>query len=94
MDFIDIPGASGTRYRFRRWPETGSPPPIAGNYAVVDLTTHAVVEHGVMDDLSRAQTEVASHGSGTAIFTRYNVARANREAEHADIAQQHPHLTG
>jgi hypothetical protein len=30
---------------------------------------------------------------GGAIFTRYNVSRSNREAEHADLIAQHPDLS-
>jgi hypothetical protein len=53
MDFIDIRGVSGTAYRFRRWPDNGAHPPIAGNFAVV-TPGGTIVSLGVLDDLSRA----------------------------------------
>jgi hypothetical protein len=91
MDFIDIPGVTGTQYRFRRWPDFGATPPIAGAYALVDLTTHKLVALGVMDDLSQAQVALTVPPR-TALFTRYNVSRTHRETEHADIVGQHPDL--
>jgi hypothetical protein len=90
MDFIDIPGASGTAYRFRRWPNSGSHPPIAGNFALVAEGTRKIIAVGMADDLSGARQELKSLPRGTAIFTRLNVARRVREAEHADITLQHP----
>src|SRR4051812_39680568 len=90
MDFIDIPGASGTGYRFRRWPSSGSHPAIAGNFVVVAQKTRKVLAVGVVDDLSRACAELESLPRGAALFTRLNVTRREREAEHADLALQHP----
>ncbi|CAN7374245.1 hypothetical protein LJR225_002305 [Phenylobacterium sp. LjRoot225] len=94
MDFIDISGASGTAYRFRRWPSSGAHPPIAGNFVLVAERTRKVVAIGVLDDLSRARQELDALPRGTALFTRLNVARRVREAEHADLALQHPDASG
>jgi hypothetical protein len=92
MDFIDLQGASGTVYRFRRWPETGAHPPIAGNYVLVAAGAQTVVEMGVLDSLSEAPRLLADRLSGVDLFTRFNIARSCREAEHADLARSHPEL--
>src|SRR5438067_11786881 len=90
MDFIDIPGASGTAYRFRRWPSSGSHPAIAGNFVVVAENTRKVLAVGVIDDLSRVRAELEHLPRGAALFTRLNVVRREREAEHSDLTQQNP----
>ena len=54
MDVLDLRGASGTVYRFRRSPQPGAHPPIAGNYALVATGTHRLIAAGVLDDLSLA----------------------------------------
>lgn len=94
MDFIDIPGSSGTAYRFRRWPRSGAHPSIAGNFAVVVERTGAVLAVGVVDDLSRVREQLETLPPGATLFTRFNVARRLREAEHADIAPTHPDVRG
>jgi len=92
MDFIDIRGASGTAYRFRRWPQTGVHPPIAGNIVLVAAGTRKLIEVGMLDDLSQAPFVLAERLTGADLFTRFNVSRANRESEHADMALQHPEV--
>jgi hypothetical protein len=89
MDFIDISGASGNSYRFRRWPTSGVHPPIAGNFALVVERTRKVLAVGVADDLSRVRQDLDALARGTALFTRLNVARRQREAEHADLTLVH-----
>ncbi|CAN7639900.1 hypothetical protein LJR219_005017 [Phenylobacterium sp. LjRoot219] len=90
MDFIDVPGASGAAYRFRRWPGAGLHRPIAGNFVVVIERGRKIEGLGVTDDLSRAPEQLAERLKGAALFTRLNIARAVREAEHADLAAHHP----
>lgn len=94
MDFIDIRGASGTTYRFRRWPEVGAHPPIAGNFALVAWGSQTLIHLGVLDDLSQAPRVSDTLAPGADLFTRFNVSRRHREAEHADMAQQHPDVGG
>jgi hypothetical protein len=89
-DFVDLRGASGTFYRFRLWPEGGAHPPIAGNYIVVreEATDLKVLLAGVTGDLSQAAAEsrkAVSKAPGARVYTRLNVARAVRIAEHDDI---------
>jgi hypothetical protein len=85
-EFIDLEGASGAAYRFRRWPATGNHPPIAGNFAVIDAAG-TPLRIGVTNDLSTVA--VADLASGQ-LFTRLNVSRATREAEHEDLVQRYP----
>lgn len=92
-DFIDLQGASGAAYRFRLWPAGADHQPIAGNYACVrvdgaDFEVISVGEtldlSGVPDALSRKVREATTH-----IYTRLNVARATRCAEHEDLVARH-----
>lgn len=85
MDIIDLPGASGATYRFRRWPDTDYHPPIAGNFVV--LAAEGTVQViGITNDLSAIKLQLPEG----LLFTRLNVSRASREAEHGDLAAQHP----
>lgn len=88
MDFVDVTGASGTAYRFRRWPGAGRHPPIAGNYVLVVERGRKILACGMLEDLSHASRLLAPKGA--ALFTRLNIARQVREAEHLDIAAGHP----
>lgn len=93
-EFVDLRGASGTLYRFRRWPASGAHPPIAGNYIVLkdDPNGFKVVLAGVTSDLSQAAFEcrkALAKDSDAQLFTRLNVARALRTAEHEDIVAEY-----
>ena len=92
MDFIDIRGASGTTYRFRRWPTSGAHQPIAGNFVLVATGTRTLIDVGMLDDLSLAPAALETRRTGAELFTRFNISRRDREAEHADLAQAHPQL--
>jgi len=93
-EFVDLRGASGTFYRFRLWPEGGAHPPIAGNYIVLreDPDGVKVLAAGVTSDLSKAASEcrkaLARDPAGR-LYTRLNVARAVRSAEHEDLVTEH-----
>jgi hypothetical protein len=91
--FIDLEGASGATYRFRLW-EAGAPhQPIAGNYVCVraDKAGYAIVGIGETLDLSQLRGKLSKRvrEAATHVYTRLNVARANREAEHADLMARH-----
>lgn len=90
QDFIDLLGASGASYRFRRRPVGGAHLPTAGNYALVQEAGSGikVLTVGTSIDLSLTQPPgpPRSGRKATHLFTRLNVARAVREAEHADLA--------
>ncbi len=89
MDFLDVPGASGTQYRFRS-ARVGELPATAGNLVAVigAPAAHRFLLCAAAPSLSRAAhaIDAALHGApGVTVFIRLNVARAVREAEHADI---------
>lgn len=95
-DFIDLQGESGATYRFRIWPEGAPHQPIAGNYVCVKPDPaaaggFAVVHVGESTDLSRARSELpkALRAAGLFVYTRLNVSRAIRTAEHEDLAARH-----
>lgn len=94
-DFIDLQGASGAFYRFRIWPESAAHLPIAGNYVFLraEPSGFTILLVGTTNDLSqarRAWDKVATAGA-THAYTRLNVARATRTAEHEDlVAGYHP----
>jgi hypothetical protein len=90
MEFIDLQGASGRTYRFKRWPAAGPHPPIAGNYAIVRRSDRRVTMLGISDNLAEARDQLASLGHDLEAFTRLNVSRADREAEHADVCAAYP----
>ncbi len=89
-DFIDLTGASGATYRFRRRAVAGDHLPIAGNFALVTIEDGKVTVStlGKSNDLSRlmAPTEPPE----AQVYTRLNVARAIRTAEHDDLAAAYP----
>lgn len=90
QDFIDLKGASGAEYRFRVWPEGAAHLPIAGNYVFLKEESEGftVLLVGATNDLSQARSDwakVAARGP-THAFTRLNVSRGARTAEHADLA--------
>jgi len=91
-EFVDLRGASGSLYRFRLWPEGGAHPPIAGNYIVLkeDASGVKLLAAAVTGDLSQAGVEARkalAKDSEARLYTRLNVARAVRAAEHDDIVQ-------
>jgi hypothetical protein len=92
-DFIDLKGASGASYRFRLWAEGAAHQPIAGNFALVkeEAEGFSIVGVGETLDLSllRADLPKAAMRSVTHIYTRLNVARAIRVAEHEDLTARY-----
>jgi hypothetical protein len=90
MEFIDVRGASGSTYRFRRWPERGAHQPMAGNYVLVTRSPQKLVAVGVLEDLSQAPTVLGERLKGCDIYTRLSIARRMRESEHEDMAREHP----
>ena len=88
-DFLDLKGASGAAYRFRVWPATAGHSPVAGNYVFLKETPSGfeVLLVGATNNLSlaRAQWNKVTKLGATHVFTRLNVARAARVAEHEDL---------
>jgi len=92
-EFIDLQGASGAAYRFRLWPNGAPHQPIAGNYVCVraERDTYEIVSVGETLDLSQVRGKLTKRvrDATTHIYTRLNVARANRTAEHEDLMAGH-----
>jgi len=92
-DFIDLEGASGATYRFRLWADDASHLPTGGNYVYVrqEPKGFTVLVVGESNDLSQARAEwqAALRRGATHAFTRLNVSRAIRTAEHQDLAARH-----
>jgi hypothetical protein len=88
-DFLDVAGASGARYRFRR-SAPGELPASAGNLLVAtgSPARPRILFCGSAHSLARAATAVSEtlkDDRNARLFVRLNVARAVREAEHQDI---------
>jgi hypothetical protein len=97
-DFIELQGASGAVYRFRLWPSGADHQPIAGNYVCVraDGDNVQVVHVGETIDLSELRKTLPKkvRDATTQVYTRLNVARAIRHAEHDDLmARDQPRRT-
>lgn len=90
-DFIDLEGASGALYRFRLWPDGSRHLPMAGNYVLVreEPQGFSVVLVAESNDLSQARGSKPLPGGATHIFTRLNVSRAIRTAEHEDLSARY-----
>jgi hypothetical protein len=92
-EFIDLQGASGVTYRFRLWPSDALHQPIAGNYVCVraEAGAYTVISVGECLDLSlvRDQLPKRVREAATHTYTRLNVARSTRSAEHEDLAARH-----
>jgi hypothetical protein len=93
QDFIDLQGASGAAYRFRRRAPGASHLPTAGNYVLVQEVAAGikVLMVGTTIDLSLTKPPGPPRAGRkeTHLFTRLNVARAVRAAEHEDLVAQY-----
>ena len=88
-DFVDLTGASGASYRFRRVADGETQQRIAGNYAVLKVRAAGFTVRfvGSTNDLSQARAECPAEVlKGAHLYVRLNVPRAPREAEQADLA--------
>jgi hypothetical protein len=89
IDFIDVPGASGTRYRFRRT-AVDELPATAGNLVVAGGASRRLkvlfcASARSLAKAGPAVSDVLKAHRGAKLFVRLNVGRIVREAEHADI---------
>lgn len=99
---IDIPGKSGARYRYTAVDENRFLPPAGANFVIAKLTRDGaqVVYAGETDNLAaqswKPELEKArATYAGAQILTRLNVTRAIREAERADLIEEHhPPMNG
>lgn len=93
QDFLDLQSASGATYRFRLWPPGAPHSPVAGNYVVVKPTASGfkVLVAGVCRDLSQARASLtgSARRKDAFLYTRLNISRAVRTAEHEEIVAQY-----
>lgn len=88
-DFVDIQGASGTPYRFRRADLTELPA-MAGNAIVASGASTRLKVSFCGSARSLAQSAPALRQAlnakrGACLYIRLNVARTTRDAVHADL---------
>lgn len=88
-DLIDLTGASGTPYRFRKT-DLGDLPAMAGNLVVARIQPGRVEvllcgAAGSLSQAAPAAAEVLKAHPGAGLYVRLNVARTVRDAEHADL---------
>lgn len=91
-DFIDLRGASGAAYRFRR-ADPAALPATAGNFVFVreDEGGPEIVCCGTALSLTLAgglTRNMAERYGANDLYIRLNVARAVRLGEHQDIVEQ------
>lgn len=89
--FIDLVGASGAQYRFRKI--EGQLPPMGGNFVCVHRDTDGlrVVGCGKARTLARALAEdIKSLGAQGELYVRLNVSGALRDSEHEDLVAALP----
>ncbi|MCR5879797.1 hypothetical protein [Phenylobacterium sp. J367] len=93
---IEIAGKSGARYRYTAMEEDRFIAPAGANYVIAEVSSEGarVVFAGETDNLAnlswRPPLEAARKKFGQAqLLTRLNVTRAVREAERADLIEEH-----
>ena len=92
----EIAGKSGARYRYTPLEEDRFLPPAGANFVIARLTKDgpAVIYAGETDNLA-SQTwretlaKARADYADAKVLTRLNVTRAIREAERADLIEQH-----
>lgn len=87
-DFVDLTGASGASYRFRRLADGQDHQRIAGTYAVLKHRARGFTVRyvGATNDLSQSRAECPLEVlKGADLYVRLNVPRAPREAERDDL---------
>jgi hypothetical protein len=88
-DFVDLQGASGARYRFRR-ADLAALPAMAGNVVVASGAPDQLKVRfcGAARSLAQADSAISrvlSAHRGAHLYVRLNVARTTRDTEHADL---------
>ena len=94
-ELLELQGASGARYRFRRVKDPTALPAEGGNFVYVKHLEEgaALIASGAAESLHQARTywskAVERHGADS-IYVRLNIASKQRLFEHGDIAEAHP----
>lgn len=90
-DFIDLRGASGSVYRFRRAANPDQLPAEGGNFAYVKYVDGKpeVIHLSAGETLHQARegwSEAVATRGAEAIFFRLNISSQQRLAEHDDLS--------
>jgi hypothetical protein len=90
-EFIDVEGASGARYRFRRTPEL---PTSAGNFVFVRRDGEGARIAGCgsansLVEVVRLWPRAVEQEQADGLYVYLNVARRTRNEVHKDIAEKH-----
>jgi hypothetical protein len=92
----ELAGKSGARYRYSSFEEERFLPPAGANYVIARITAEGpnLIYAGETDNLANqswrsALEKARATYADAAILTRLNVTRAVREAERADLVEQH-----
>uniref|UniRef100_B0T9E2 Uncharacterized protein n=1 Tax=Caulobacter sp. (strain K31) TaxID=366602 RepID=B0T9E2_CAUSK len=92
-EHLDLQGASGATYRFRLIADPGQLPATSGNFVYVRWrgSVPQVFCCGAVNSLTSAtrlwDVAVRTHGA-EGLYVRLNVARAQRDEEHADLIEK------
>ena len=92
----ELAGKSGARYRYSSFEEERFLPPAGANYVIARITADGpnLIYAGETDNLASqswrsALVKARATYADAAVLTRLNVTRAVREAERADLVEQH-----
>lgn len=94
QDILDLQGASGGSYRFRRIDDPAQLPATSGNFVHVRWSGEVaqVVYCGSVNTLTSAAdrwSETVGVYGAVGLYIRLNVARRGRDEEHADLVEKH-----
>lgn len=93
LDYIDISGASGARYRFMRVREGRPLSPMGGNFLFARQTgsrfemIYAGEVQNLMKDARERWREAVERYQVSDLYTRLNISERVRKVEHADILE-------
>lgn len=92
----DLAGKSGARYRYSSFEEERFLPPAGANFVIARITAEGpnLIYAGETDNLANqtwrtALEKARATYADAAILTRLNVTRSVRDAERADLIEQH-----
>jgi hypothetical protein len=95
LDYVDIIGASGARYRFMRLKEGRPLSPMGGNFVFarhtgprVELIYLGEVQNLLKDARDRWKEAVERY-QVSELYTRLNISERVRQLEHGDIMEAH-----
>lgn len=94
QEILDLQGASGSHYRFRLIADPAQLPATSGNFVHVRWSGGGaqVVYCGAVSALTAAAdrwNETLSAHDAAGLYVRLNVARKERDEEHADLVAKH-----